>query len=438
GTVVAAAGVALLALGCAAQRGPESDSVQIESIQATAEDKGEPLTELELQDLVMRMVDSYIAVVTQVSREMELTLESPLERHLLHSLKYNATRAAFDIAVSARPDEALLDLLVLVTLQRSAVERYWNPRVFQERGDVLLVMLRQLEDSCWRKSARALSPQQQQDLRALIESKVADSPEIHNVAQIRFSDFYHLQDESAAARATGLLSEINEASRAVDEAVLFGERAMWYSSRLPILLGYQVEKTVYDLLGQQDIRALLTDFTQYSDASDRVAVALEDLPEMIERERAATIDHFMGRVAGERTAFLGELDTRGEDLESTLHELRLTVDAGTALADALDTTFGSVDRVLARFDDTGNDSDRVPLRLQDLRDVAVETTAAADQLTNGHDPRRAGRQPVDQHRLSPGAPADRGALCGDGRLPMGVVQMAQAMSARAHPPISPG
>jgi hypothetical protein len=293
GTVVAAAGVALLALGCAAQRGPESDSVQIESIQATAEDKGEPLTELELQDLVMRMVDSYIAVVTQVSREMELTLESPLERHLLHSLKYNATRAAFDIAVSARPDEALLDLLVLVTLQRSAVERYWNPRVFQERGDVLLVMLRQLEDSCWRKSARALSPQQQQDLRALIESKVADSPEIHNVAQIRFSDFYHLQDESAAARATGLLSEINEASRAVDEAVLFGERAMWYSSRLPILLGYQVEKTVYDLLGQQDIRALLTDFTQYSDASDRVAVALEDLPEMIERERAATIDHFM-------------------------------------------------------------------------------------------------------------------------------------------------
>jgi hypothetical protein len=329
----------------------------------------------------MRLVDSYIAVVTEVSQEMELTLASPQERHLLHSLKYNATRAAFDIAVSPRPEEALLDLLVLVSLQRSAVERYWNPEVFRERGDVLLTKLVWMEDACWRKSARALTPQQQQDLRALIESTVANNPEIHNVAQIRFSDFYHLQDESSSARATGLLSEVDDAARAVDEAVLLGERALWYSSRMPILLGYQVEKTLYDMLSQPDVRELLADSNQYADASDRIAAALEDLPEMIKREREATVDHFMGRVAGERAAFLDEFDDRGEKLDSTLRELRLTVEAGTALADSLDTTFGSVDRVLARFDETGDDSDREPLRMQDLRDVAAEARAAADQLT---------------------------------------------------------
>jgi hypothetical protein len=377
----ATAGLALLAAGCAGQRGPESEPVDIESIQITAEEKGEPLTELELKDLVMRLVDVYTAVVMQVSREIELILDTPWERYQLHSMKYGATRAAFDIAVSARPDEGLLDLLVLVSLERSAFERHWYPEVFKERGELLLAELRRLEDLCWRKSARVLTLQQRQDLRSLIEAWVADNPDIHDVAQIRFSDFYHLQDESSSARATGLLSEINDASRAVDEAVLFGERAMWYSSRLPILLGYQVEKTVYDLLGQQDVRALLADFTQYSDASNRVAAAIEDLPEMVERERTATVDHFMGRIAGERTAFLSELDSRGEQLESTLHELRLTVDAGTALADALDTTFASVDGVLARFDETGGGSDREPLRMQDLRDVAVEATAAADQLT---------------------------------------------------------
>ncbi|MHC5047983.1 MAG: hypothetical protein ACYTGY_15695 [Planctomycetota bacterium] len=102
---------------------------------------------------------------------------------------------------------------------------------------------------------------------------------------------------------------------------------------------------------------------------------------MIKREREATVDHFMGRVAGERAAFLDEFDDRGEKLDSTLRELRLTVEAGTALADSLDTTFGSVDRVLARFDETGDDSDREPLRMQDLRDVAAEARAAADQLT---------------------------------------------------------
>jgi hypothetical protein len=222
--VGAAAGLALLAAGCAAQRGPEDTSVQIESIQATAQESETPLTKLELQDLVMRLVDVYTAVVMQVSREIELQLDTPLERYLLHSFKYGATRAAFDIAVSAQPDEALLDLLVLVSLERSAFERHWHPEVFQERGDLLLAELRRLEDMCWRKSARALNPQQQQDLRALIEAWVADNPEIHNVAQIRFSDFYHLQDESSSARASGLLSEIDEASRSVDEAV--GEDAL--------------------------------------------------------------------------------------------------------------------------------------------------------------------------------------------------------------------
>jgi hypothetical protein len=379
--VGAAAGLALLAAGCAAQRGPEDTSVQIESIQATAQESETPLTKLELQDLVMRLVDVYTAVVMQVSREIELQLDTPLERYLLHSFKYGATRAAFDIAVSAQPDEALLDLLVLVSLERSAFERHWHPEVFQERGDLLLAELRRLEDMCWRKSARALNPQQQQDLRALIEAWVADNPEIHNVAQIRFSDFYHLQDESSSARASGLLSEIDEASRSVDEAVLLGERALWYSSRMPILLGYQVEKTLYDMLSQPDVRELLADSNQYADASDRIAAALEDLPEMIKREREATVDHFMGRVAGERAAFLDEFDDRGEKLDSTLRELRLTVEAGTALADSLDTTFGSVDRVLARFDETGDDSDREPLRMQDLRDVAAEARAAADQLT---------------------------------------------------------
>jgi uncharacterized protein YukE len=135
------------------------------------------------------------------------------------------------------------------------------------------------------------------------------------------------------------------------------------------------------MLSQPDVRELLADSNQYADASDRIAAALEDLPEMIKREREATVDHFMGRVAGERAAFLDEFDDRGEKLDSTLRELRLTVEAGTALADSLDTTFGSVDRVLARFDETGDDSDREPLRMQDLRDVAAEARAAADQLT---------------------------------------------------------
>jgi hypothetical protein len=376
-----AAGVGLLATGCSTPRGPESDSVEIGSIQISEEEMGQPLTELELQDLVMRLVDVYTAVVLEVSREMELELDTPWERYQLHSMKYGTTRAAFDIAISARPDEALLDLLVLVSLERSAFERHWHPEVFQERGDVLLRELNQLEDMCWRKSARTLTPQQQQDLRTLIDSWVADNPEIHNVSSIRFSDFYHLQDETSSARATGLLSEIDEASRAVDEAVLLGERALWYSSRLPILLGYQVEKTAYDLLSQADVRALLADSRQYADASDRVATALENLPVTIEREREATVDHVMKKIAAERTAFLDELDTRGDTLESTLHELRLTVEAGTALADSLDTTFGSVDRVLARFDETDGSLNREPLRMQDLRDVAAETREAADQLT---------------------------------------------------------
>jgi hypothetical protein len=138
------------------------------------------------------------------------------------------------------------------------------------------------------------------------------------------------------------------------------------SSRLPILLGYQVEHTLYDLAREQEIVQATRDYSRFVEAIETIAAAVDTLPDDIARER---------------TAFMDELQVRSQELEGAVREMRRTMEAGTELATALNTTVNSVDRVVARFDRMPADPNREALSMTGLRDASIETRLAAEQLT---------------------------------------------------------
>ncbi|MHC5114526.1 MAG: hypothetical protein ACYTGP_08885 [Planctomycetota bacterium] len=387
-------------LGC--ETPPQPTHPEESLAEAFANEEG-VTTELELQALVMAMADDYGSRMWEITYDL-LSQErvTPNERALGRVWLRSSIAAAIDIGAGANPDVALLDMLVLVSLQTAAFERHWIPNVWgEDRGRPVLARLETLEGTMWTSASEVLDDRQRATLRRLIDEWL-DRPENEGryiVEAVRFREFAddrRVQNLALTQEANGLLREVAEAVRSVDDIRLLGERAMWYSTRALALAGHQSELVVMRLLGtpeiaelREQVRHFDTHVGRFVDSMEQLPrdiesareAALEDLHGRIAAEREAAIDGVFDRVAQEREAFLGDLEAREDELTGLMHELRLTIDSATTLARALEGTAVEIDTVVARFDEGERDPDGDPLDFKELRDTAIETATAAEQIT---------------------------------------------------------
>jgi len=278
--------------------------------------EGPGINPLELQALVMGMADDYSSEMAEIVYLMlKPSARSSDERVLAQSYIRNSFGASTDIAAGQNPEVGLLDLLVLVSLQRASFERHWMPEVWGEaRGRPALERLKKLEADMWHRSAFLLNEQQRSTLRSLTDEWLANNPDRFVVELVRFDQFddarYIINPEKRAA-ARGLLREVGEAVNAIDDALLFAERALWYSGRLSYILGQQAELTTYRILSDPQVEEALTAVGAYYEVFDRGVRTMELFPELwrvqqlkledaVTAEREAAIDHFFQRLHDER------------------------------------------------------------------------------------------------------------------------------------------
>ena len=365
--VCLAVATAGLMLACSSQprQTDRTVSERIDSAQQTRAGHGEmsALTREQLQRLVMGMADTYAERAKQVVK-FEMETDSPRERFIVHAQRYNLVSAAYDIAVSPHPEVAVLDMLVLVSLTRITASRL-NEREFEGRIEVVVTELTRLEADIWRDAERVLSEEHRQDLRTLIESYAEANPNLMMAGGIRFNSFVDIKDVDTARQARGLLREIGQAAQVADAMRLLAERTLWYSSRLPVVLGMQVEHTVFGLALEPEVQQVLNDSLRFTDATDRVAEELTLLP-----------DH----LAQEREAILAAFDAREADARALVVELGNTIEAGQVLADSMTQTALAVDNVLKRFEPPPGQPRR-PLDVTNVTDAASQTALAADEMT---------------------------------------------------------
>ncbi len=331
------------------------------------------LTEKQLQMLLMAFADEYISRIAVQSMRLETNVEGPDLRYVVQVAKHGMMTAAVGIAMGPNPDVALLDMLVLTTLSRDAFERFWMPKL----GDVGKPMqeeLRAVEAEIWEEALRVLTPDQEATLRSLIDEWLVENPNVPIPYLVRFRAFASLHIEDAGDTTGGRLAAVANATQAVDDIRMLGERSLWYSTRLPIIAGNQAEMTLYDIIRQPEVMQLIDDYHRMSNTVDK-------LPSLVATARAEAIDHLMDRVTQERKAILDDLDAREGVLRQLMEELRQTVTTGTDLVQASEQTIRAMDTVLARFDEVEDAPDREPLDMKDVRDAAIETRLAAVQLT---------------------------------------------------------
>lgn len=379
-----------------------------------------------LQATVMSMADEYIAALGEsmylLSRSEKLDSRG---RWLTLSFLRNGVGASLDIAVGPNPPVNLLDLLVLTSLQSWAFEKHWIPNGIGDTGKPALARLKQAESHTWTAARRHLSEAQLQTLKKLVAAWISENKDRTVVALVRFNDFADARKISSLSlrgQAHGLLSEVSEASAAVDDVRLLGERFLWFAGRYPYLLGEQSELTTYRILDQPEIKRLIAAGTSAQTVSDTLNKRLSNLDDDLKRqqdylfsklaaerkatvrqlktefdasisntieqadrkiqaERERSIKHFFQMLAQERKHLLNDLASREKQASAIMGDFRKTLTASDVTAREVASTAREIDKLLVRYQEIQR-ATKKPVQIADIRDAAIETGRTAEKLSS--------------------------------------------------------
>ena len=307
---------------------------------------------LALQSAVMSMSDDWNSALGAMAYEMQRACGSDMEcMWVTQAFLRNGMGASLDVAVGPNPSVAIMDMLVLCSLETWALEHHWAGfGIPLEAGLAGAKQLAKARDSLWEQAADHLKAPELARLRTLIDAWIARHPDQGIVSFVRLSDFASDRNQltlAERAEAGGLLEELTDVSVAVDDARLLGERALWYSSRYPYVLGQQAEMTALRLT--QNI-------------SNQVAVQREAI---------------LGGVAKEREAIISSMSDQERTLTPVLAEARGTIAEARALSMELQKVIAAIDGLVARFDNTR--SDGKSLSIADLESLVREAGTSATE-----------------------------------------------------------
>jgi hypothetical protein len=333
-----------------------------------------------LQQQVMRFADDFSGRIISTAEHLRRGTNAP---DRLEIQKLRLAYLSDTLAVAAGPNAVanLLDMAVLVSMSRKAVEEHWEPQVYGESARPMLEACQRSEAEIWQLATTVLKSEQLAELHKAIDA-CQPQPDLATVLSTRALTLAGETSKSSPAsrQAVGSvfsllmldpLAGLDPAARELAQARLVADRALFLGTRMPLVLRWQVEVLGQNLASLPEMQQALTNTTQLAGAADRLSRVAEQLP-----ERAAT----------ERKELLAALDAQGGKLTSLASELRLTLDAGGQMFDSLKATLVTFDGLMKRFgvcEPTAlgqTDTHSRPFDVLDYGRSAKEIAAMAQQL----------------------------------------------------------
>jgi hypothetical protein len=227
-----------------------------------------------------------------------------------------------------------------------------SDRVFSE---ATAQQFEKLDSEIWAVGARVLEQEQLDALDQLIVVWREENPEVRYVTAARFGEFAFERGEMELWNALsdgvlsgiGLLPDVGDMTRAVDEARDFSERILFYVEHLQFLVRWQGEYVVYETLAQPDVQTLIADTSRLAQSSERIAAVFETLPAQIEQ------------------------------LEQLSAEARRTLEVGGETAIRVNEAASAINALFESDEEEAGDE---PFDITEYGSVAVEIAAAAQQL----------------------------------------------------------
>lgn len=365
-----------------------------------------------VQSEVMDFTDDMTIRLIEAIDQIELAAPSIESRVMAHRLKYTVAHGATIIAAAQNPRIALVDMLVMVSLQETLLNQNIVPKYFGPESARLVQIFDESEREIRRLAAATLTPEQLAEVDAMILRWLGANADRYFAAYVRLSDFAEARQIAAAQAGGGRpsnvlgflfidpLSGLDPTTRELEQTRLFAERALYYLQRAPMLVSWQAELLFIDTVSEPEIRQLVGNAGTVTEAVARVSAEVaglrEQIPALLAEERRAAIEQagviideqrqaaIAQAIAGlreERIAVIDQLAAEQERLGQTVTQLQSTIDAGTTLSDSLRLTTGSVSDLATqlRLGEEGDPNDE-PFRIQDYTLALQEATRAAEEL----------------------------------------------------------
>lgn len=389
GRAVAAIAIVAIAAACGPKKSAKTaQSARSGSVHAsTAGDVG-VYTETALRADLMAFADRYASRSVQGVREFEVRAGTPDARFvgLLHRI-YTLT-GNYELVTSPNISVALLDLLALHTLNRMIWEDYWRDQVFHDAADPVVATVVEAERDVWEIGAKVLSPEQQAELRGIIEDWYRKHPEQHTVGFLRLETLGREFRALETAAKPGGFFGVKKALSTLDETQALVERTLWFATRMQMIAGFQVELAFAKIVTTPEMAQLLDDV-------DSALALLPELPTQVAQKSLTVSQELLREITVEREAAINQIlegfaEERRQTLEmiageegprAALGDLRSTIEATDELIAGVERLMGHLEPMLASGAEKPAGPPAHPFDITEYRDTAAEVTKTVERLS---------------------------------------------------------
>ncbi len=376
--------LAAMVSGCSTLRLPVSErKASVKSVQLTGDRTG-PITYPVLNGRVIRFADTYAGTVAQACDDVGARTTNAEIRLMALRWKLEQATSAYTDATGQNPAINGLDLLVLASLSRIVIEN----EMLEQHGNAVRPLVdaqRGLESNAWATVACYVKPAQERQLQDLIQQWRRQNPHQRDVGQIRFREFVTAMEtppphgKPAPASILSLLyldptAGLDPTVAAIQETRDLGERAMYYSQRMPNLLRWQAELLACELAAKDESRQILADADKFASSAAAIAKATQDLPAVLDEQRRAVVEQVFDGLAIHEDAAKELLTNAGSTLGSLNTAAASVKSAIGSLADFVNSTRS------AGQDQTGTDTNGRPFDVHDYGEAATQIGTAASNV----------------------------------------------------------
>lgn len=199
------------------------------------------ITQLELQEEIQRYYTRFTERVANSFLKLENTI-SPGEKLVLRRQYLLYDSEALKIATGPYPELNLLDMLVFIKLNRMVVESYWVPQVLKAKGSEFGNTFAESERDIHRVALKVLNREQLRSLDEFVRKWKSKNLDLKRVEKIRMGDFEKLALDIRTPRRsdgfslTNFIVDVKSTVKAVDQALLAANRALFLAQQMPFLL----------------------------------------------------------------------------------------------------------------------------------------------------------------------------------------------------------
>lgn len=366
----------------------------------------------QVQAQVMDFADELTLRLAETLDAIETGSQSIEARTIAHRLKYTVAHGATIIAAAQNPRIALVDMYVMIRIQRDLLERNIVPKHFPKEGERLLDLFKKSDAEIRRLAERALTPENLAIIDEIIAKWLVQNPDRVYGGYVRLAEFSAARQvttlQTGQGRSGGVLgfltidplAGLDPTTREIEQARLLAERAFFYMQRMPTLISWQAEMLMMDTVSEPESREVLASVQSLTASVEQITrdvnelntrfptliseerqAILESLDKSFDEQRERAIDQALAGLSDERKALIDQLSAQEEQLRPLVTDLRQTVDSTTALSDSVRSTTEQFERLAKLLHlDEPKDPDAPQTDITDLTEALRETTRAASEL----------------------------------------------------------